>query len=55
MHNNNQSLAAHASLGLVQQIARMTLTGEANGLDPGNDRALDGLIRQARQITGSGK
>lgn len=39
-----------AAMGLVRQIARSTLTGEADGVDLGNDAAMDGLIRRARGI-----
>lgn len=35
---------------LIKQMARMSLTSEANGQDLGNDAALDGLIRRARSI-----
>jgi hypothetical protein len=35
---------------LVNQIARMKLTEEADGLNLENDLAMDGLIRRARQI-----
>lgn len=35
---------------LVNQIARMQLTTEADGLNLENDLAIDGLIRRAREI-----
>lgn len=35
---------------LVNQIARMQTTGEADGVDLDNDLAMDGIIRRARQI-----
>lgn len=35
---------------LVNQIARMKLTDEAEGLNLENDLAMDGLIRRAREI-----
>lgn len=38
------------ALALIGQIARMTLSAEADGVDLGNDLAMDGLIRRARAI-----
>lgn len=35
---------------LVNQIARMQTTDEADGVDLDNDLAMDGIIRRARQI-----
>jgi len=35
---------------LVNQIARMKTTDEADGLDLGNDAVMDFLIRRAREI-----
>lgn len=42
--------AAPAMRSLVDQIARMTTTDEADGQDLDNDQAMNGLIRRARAI-----
>ena len=47
MATEEQEIAAFM---LAEQIARMKLTSEADGLDLENDDAMDGLIYRARNI-----
>lgn len=49
------AIQPHPALELVDQIARMKNSVEADGEDMGNDEAMDGLIRWARNINGTTK